>query len=72
MLSAYYASVTFMDEQVGRLLDALEAHGLTQSTLVVFTSDHGYHLREHGFWQKWSLHEEAARVRTRCAPARRQ
>lgn len=62
VLAAYYASVSFMDQQVGRLLDALEATGLKENTIVVFTSDHGYHLGEHDFWQKWSLHEESARI----------
>jgi len=62
VLSAYYASVAFMDEQVGRVLDELEALGLAEDTIVVFTSDHGYHLGEHDFWQKLSLHEESARI----------
>ncbi|MCM8532975.1 MAG: sulfatase-like hydrolase/transferase, partial [Lentisphaeraceae bacterium] len=62
MLSAYYASVTFMDAQVGRVLDALEAEGLRENTIVVFTSDHGWHLGEHTFWQKQNLHEESAQV----------
>jgi len=62
MWAAYYASVTFMDEQVGRILDELDRSGLRDSTAIVFTSDHGYHLGEHGFWQKGNLHEKATHV----------
>ena len=62
VLSAYYASVAFMDAQVGRILDALEKNGLAENTIVVFTADHGYHLGEHDFWQKLSLHEESTRI----------
>lgn len=62
MWSAYYASVTFMDQQVGRLLDELDRLGLRDTTAVVFTSDHGYHLGDHGFWQKSNLHEQVLRV----------
>ncbi len=59
---AYYAATTFMDAQVGRVLDGLERLGLEDRTIVIFTSDHGYLLGEHGQWQKQALFEEAARV----------
>ncbi|KAA5542560.1 sulfatase [Roseiconus nitratireducens] len=62
MWSAYYASVSFMDQQVGRILAALEASPHANNTSVIFTSDHGYHLGEHGYWQKSNLHEEVIRV----------
>lgn len=62
-LQAYYACTTFIDAQVGRLLDTLEKEGLAQKTIVVFWSDHGYHLGEHnGIWQKRTLFEESSRA----------
>jgi len=61
-IQAYYASITFADAQVGRILEALEETGLAENTIVLFTSDHGYHMGEHGHWQKTTLFENADRV----------
>ncbi len=62
MLRAYYASVSYMDAQVGRVLKALEKNGLRDNTIVVFTSDHGYMLGQHNKFQKQHLFEESTRV----------
>ncbi|MBG88657.1 MAG: iduronate sulfatase [Verrucomicrobiales bacterium] len=58
----YYASITFMDRQIGLVLDALEENGLRKNTIVVFFSDHGFHLGEHELWCKTSCFEFDARV----------
>ncbi len=59
---AYYASITFVDRQVGKVLDALQETGLDRNTIVVFTSDHGYHMGEHGWYQKQTLFENGTHV----------
>ncbi len=60
---AYYASISQMDAEVGRVLKAIEDEGLAERTIVVFISDHGYLLGEHGGqWMKMSLFEQSARV----------
>ena len=62
LLTAYYASISYMDAQVGRVLHALEEKGLKDNTIVVFTSDHGYLLGQHDKYQKQHLFEETTRV----------
>lgn len=61
-LRAYYASISFMDAQVGRVLDALDSLKLANNTIVILWSDHGYNVGQHGQWMKQSLFENAARV----------
>lgn len=61
-IAAYYASVSYMDAQLGKVMKTLKDEGLEDNTIVVFTSDHGFHLCEHDFWMKVSLMEESVRV----------
>ena len=61
-IQAYYATSSFIDAQVGKLLNALERNGLSENTIVVMISDHGFHLGEHGCWSKFTVFEESIRV----------
>jgi iduronate 2-sulfatase len=62
-IQAYYACVSFIDAQIGRLMDALKRLEIESETIVVFWSDHGYHLGEHGgIWQKRTLFEKSAKA----------
>lgn len=58
----YLRLITGMDREIGRILDALEKDGALDNTLIVFTSDNGFYLGEHGLAGKWFMHEESIRV----------
>ncbi|HEX6960726.1 MAG TPA: sulfatase [Lacipirellula sp.] len=62
LIHGYYAATSFMDAQVGKVLDALEASGLAENTIVVLWGDHGWHLGDHGMWCKHTNYEQAARI----------
>ncbi len=59
LLHGYYASVSFVDAQIGKILDALEETGLDKNTAIVLFGDHGYHLGDHGMWCKHTNFEQA-------------
>ena len=61
-LAAYYAMISQMDAQVGRIIDALQETGLAENTMVVFTSDHGLAVGSHGLMGKQNLYEHSTRV----------
>lgn len=61
-LRSYYASVTYVDEQIGRVLDALDASPQAKNTIIVFASDNGYHGGEKNMWAKFALWEQTCRV----------
>ena len=62
LIHGYYASVTYMDSLIGELIKGLDELGLRENTTIVFWSDHGYFLGEHGFWCKHSTFEEAVKI----------
>ncbi|MDR3198418.1 MAG: sulfatase [Planctomycetaceae bacterium] len=61
-IQGYHAATTFMDAQVGRIIEELDRLGLQKNTIIVFLSDHGYHLGEHGLWRKSSLFDRVPHV----------
>ena len=63
---AYYACISYIDAQVGRVLDALTQNGLAENTVVILWSDHGYHLGEKGLWGKTTNYELDTRVAMVC------
>jgi iduronate 2-sulfatase len=64
----YFAAISYMDTQVGKILSTLDELGLRDETIIVFWSDHGFHLGEHSLWCKTSNFENDARVPMIVAP----
>ena len=62
LIHGYHAATSYMDAQLGRVLDALEKEGLADKTIVVLWGDHGWHLGDHGMWCKHTNYEQAARI----------
>lgn len=62
LIHGYYASVSYVDAQIGKVLDALDRLGLADNTLVVLWGDHGWHLGDHGYWTKHTNYEQATRI----------
>lgn len=62
LIHGYYASVSYVDAQIGKVLDALESLELAENTLVVLWGDHGYHLGDLGIWTKHTNYEQANRI----------
>ena len=62
LIHGYYASVSYMDAQLGRLLDAVDKLGLAENTIIALWGDHGFHLGDHSSWTKHSNHEQATRI----------
>ena len=59
---AYYAGASFVDAQIGRVLDAMQRLDLMDNTIIVFLADHGYQLGDHGWWNKNTLYEQSTRA----------
>ena len=62
MRRAYYASISFADQQFGRIIDELEELGLAENTVIAFLGDHGLHMGEHAEWDKYTNYEVAHRA----------
>ena len=62
LIHGYYASISYMDAQIGRVLDEVERLGINENTIIVLWGDHGWHLGDHGSWTKHSNFEQANRI----------
>lgn len=62
LIHGYYAATSYMDAQLGLVLDALDVGGLAENTIIVLWGDHGWHLGDHRFWCKHTNYEQAARI----------
>jgi arylsulfatase A-like enzyme len=62
LIHGYYATVSYVDALIGKILDKLKTSGLDKNTIVVLVSDHGYNLQEHAQWAKWTSHRTSAQV----------
>lgn len=62
LIHGYYAAVSFVDAQVGKVLDELDRLGLSSSTIIILWGDNGFHLGDHGIWTKHTNYEEAVRI----------
>ena len=62
LIHGYYAAASFVDAQIGRVLDELDRLEFSQSTIIVFWGDHGWHLGDHGYWTKHTNYEQANRI----------
>jgi iduronate 2-sulfatase len=62
LIHGYYAATSYADAQIGKVLEALEANGFAENTIVVLWGDHGWHLGDHGMWCKHTNYQQAARI----------
>lgn len=62
LIHGYYACVSYIDAQIGKVLDALDASGEADNTVIVLWGDHGFHLGDHGMWCKHTNYEQSTRV----------